>query len=103
MIATLVLVIATHDLQRWAIALPFLMIFISYLMISPVRYPSFKQIDWNTKVRLRTFVLLLMCATLIFMYKQYALVLIFLGYLFFGVIRHVLMMRRIRNQAKAKQ
>jgi CDP-diacylglycerol--serine O-phosphatidyltransferase len=32
MIATLVLVITTHDLQRWAIALPFLMIFISYLM-----------------------------------------------------------------------
>ncbi|MFL3656466.1 MAG: CDP-diacylglycerol--serine O-phosphatidyltransferase [Opitutales bacterium] len=102
MIATLVLVINTHDLQRWAIALPFLMMFISYLMISPIRYPSFKQIDWNTKVRLRTFVLLLMSVVLIYMYQQYALVLIFLGYLFYGVIRHILMMRRIRNQSNIK-
>jgi CDP-diacylglycerol--serine O-phosphatidyltransferase len=102
MIATLVLVINNHDLQRWAIALPILMVFISYLMVSPIRYPSFKSVDWNTKVRLRTFILMLAIAAFIYLYKQYALALTFLGYLFYGVIRHLLMIQRIRRKEHAK-
>ncbi|WP_283395594.1 CDP-diacylglycerol--serine O-phosphatidyltransferase [Candidatus Pelagisphaera phototrophica] len=102
MIATLVLVINNHDLQRWAIALPILMVFISYLMISPIRYPSFKSVDWNTKVRLRTFILMLAIAAFVYLYKQYALALTFLGYLFYGVIRHLLMIQRIRRKERAK-
>lgn len=102
MIATLVLVINKHDLQKWAIALPILMVFISYLMISPIRYPSFKSVDWNTKVRLRTFILMLAIAAFVYLYKQYALALTFLGYLFYGVIRHLLMIQRIRRKERAK-
>ncbi len=102
MIATLVLVINKHDLQKWAVALPFLMVFISYLMISPIRYPSFKSVDWNTKVRLRTFILMLTMAAFVYMYRQYALVLTFLGYLFYGVVRHLLMIQRIRRKGTPK-
>jgi len=97
MIATLVLVLNKLDLQKWAIGLPFLMVFISYLMISPIRYPSFKNVDWNTKVRLRTFVGLLATGAVVYMYKQYALSLLFLAYLFYGVIRHVLIVRKTRR------
>ena len=99
-ISTLVLVINQLDMQRWAIGLPFLMLFISYLMVSPIRYPSFKSVDWNTKVRLRTFILLLAFGAIIFMYRQYALVLLFIGYLIFGVVRHLLMLQRIRRQSR---
>ncbi|HCR31205.1 MAG TPA: CDP-diacylglycerol--serine O-phosphatidyltransferase [Opitutae bacterium] len=99
-ISTLVLVINQLDMQRWAIGLPFLMLFISYLMVSPIRYPSFKSVDWNTKVRLRTFILLLASGAIIFMYRQYALVLLFIGYLIFGVVRHLLMLKRIRRQSR---
>lgn len=102
MIATLVLVISKHDLQRWAVALPFLMLFISYLMVSPIRYPSFKNVDWNTKVRLRTFILMLALGAAVYMYRQYALVLAFLGYLFYGVVRHLLMIQRIRRKSQSK-
>ncbi len=102
MIATLVLVINKHDLQRWAIALPILMVFISYLMISPIRYPSFKSVDWNTKVRLRTFILMLTIAAFVYLYRQYALVLTFLGYLFYGVVRHIMMVQRIRRKERPK-
>ncbi len=102
MIATLVLLINNHDLQKWAIALPILMVFISFLMISPIRYPSFKSVDWNTKVRLRTFVLMLAIAAFIYLYKQYALALTFLGYLFYGVIRHLMMIQRIRRKESTK-
>ncbi len=99
MIATLVLLITNHDLQRWAIALPFLMLFISYLMVSPIRYPSFKAIDWQTKIRIRTFVLLLAVVGFVYLYRQYALVLLFLGYLFYGVIRSFMAARRIKKRA----
>lgn len=102
LIATLVLVINKHDLQRWAPALPFLMVFVSYLMISPIRYPSFKNVDWNTKVRLKTFILMLMIAAFVYIYRQYALVLIFLAYLFYGVGRHLLMIQRIRRKGTPK-
>ncbi len=102
MIATLVLVINKHDLQKWTIALPILMVFISYLMISPIRYPSFKSVDWNTKVRLRTFILMLAIGAFVYLYKQYALALTFLGYLFYGVVRHILMIQRIRRKERSK-
>lgn len=98
MIATLVLLLTRQDLQRLAYLLPFLMVFISYLMISSIRYPSFKKIDWSTKVRFRSFVAIFALGGAIFMFKTmlpYVLVLIFLAYLFHGVLRHLLMMRRL--------
>lgn len=94
MISTLVLLINKHDLQRWAFLLPFLMIFISYLMVSTVRYPSFKSVDWTTKIRSRTFILLLAAGCFIYLYQEYALVLTFLGYLFYGVARHIWLRRK---------
>ena len=97
MIATLVLLINKHDLQRWAILLPFLMLFISYLMVSSIRYPSFKSIGWHTKIRVRTFVLLFALAGFIYLFRQYALVLIFLAYLFYGVAAHINKIRRMRK------
>ena len=70
-------------------------------MVSPIRYPSFKSVDWNTKVRLRTFILLLASGAIVFMYRQYALVLLFIGYL---SVRSRpspgLMLQRIRRQSK---
>jgi len=98
MIATLVLLINKHDLQRWAILLPFLMLFISYLMVSSIRYPSFKGIGWHTKIRVRTFILLFGLGGFIYLYRQYALVLIFLAYLFYGVVAHINKIRRMRKQ-----
>lgn len=103
MIATLVLVLNKLDLHKWAVGLPFLMVFISYLMISPIRYPSFKTVDWNTKVRLRTFVVLLASGTLVYMYRQYALALLFLGYLIYGVIRHILIVRKARRSKAPRE
>ncbi|MDQ8204217.1 CDP-diacylglycerol--serine O-phosphatidyltransferase [Pelagicoccus sp. SDUM812003] len=95
MIATLVLVMTKHGLeQRWAIALPVLMLFISYLMISSIRYPSFKNIGWQTQIRFRTFVAVLALFAIIYFSREYALVLMFLGYLFYGVVRHLLRLRK---------
>lgn len=101
MIATIVLVLTKHDaLRDYALVLPILMLMISCLMISNVSYPSFKTLDWHTQIRFTSFVVLLVFAGLIYFSREYALALIFLCYIFFGVVRHVL---RIRRQAAAKK
>lgn len=99
-IASLVLLLTKQDLQRWATLLPALMLLVAYLMVSPVRYPSFKEIDWHTKARFRTFILLLVAVALIFQFRQYALVLIFLAYLFFGLTRHIILHRRRKERLR---
>ncbi|MCH6257686.1 CDP-diacylglycerol--serine O-phosphatidyltransferase [Puniceicoccaceae bacterium K14] len=102
MISTLVLLVTKQDMQRFAIVLPFLMLLISYLMISSIRYPSFKTIDWSTKIRFRTFVLLLAIGGGVYLFRQYAFVIIFLAYLLYGLGRHLLMIRRLRkNQSNS--
>ena len=98
MITSLVLLLTERDLQRWAVGLPVLMLLIAYLMVSTVRYPSFKEIDWHTKARFRTFIVLLVGVALVYLFRVYALVLLFLAYVFFGLIRHVIQLRRRRRR-----
>lgn len=99
-IASLVLLLTEQDLQRWAIVLPLLMLLIAYLMVSTVRYPSFKEIDWHTKARFQTFIVLLVGVALVFLFKVYALVLLFLAYLSVGIVRHFFQIRRRRERLK---
>lgn len=82
--------LAEHDksLNRWALVLPFLLLLIAVLMVSTVRYPSFKQIDWQTKTRVRTFVVLLVIIGLAILFQEVALLVIFLGYIFYGLATH---------------
>jgi CDP-diacylglycerol--serine O-phosphatidyltransferase len=93
-IASLVLLLTERDLQRWAILLPILMVLVAYLMVSTVRYPSFKEIDWHTKARFGTFIAVLLGVALVFLLKVYALVALFLGYLFYGLVRHIHQLRQ---------
>lgn len=88
-IATLVFFLNAHDMQRFAIILPFLMLLIAFLMVSSVRYPSFKEIDWRTRTRYRTFILALAAAVVIFLTQEIGLVIVFLGYIFYGFFRHL--------------
>jgi CDP-diacylglycerol---serine O-phosphatidyltransferase len=95
MIVSLVLLLNVYELRRWAILLPALMLLIAYLMVSTVRYPSFKDIGWRTKTRLRVFVGLLILVALAFQFPHVVLVAGFLGYIFFGVVRHARTANRI--------
>jgi CDP-diacylglycerol---serine O-phosphatidyltransferase len=96
MIVSLVLLInAVHELKpAFVYALPVLMLLISFLMVSTIRYPSFKQVDWRTRARLRTFLGVLILAAAVFFFRQFALVLLFLAYLLYGIGRHVMWQRR---------
>ncbi len=76
-------------LKAWALVLPFLMLLVALLMMSTFRYPSGKQIDLQTKTRTRPFVGGLAIILMIVMFKEVAFLLVCLGYIFFGVARHL--------------
>jgi len=89
-----------RSLKAWALALPPLMLLVAFLMMSTVRYPSGKNVDMQTQTRLRPFIGLLTVIGLVVLYKEIAVLGICLGYIFFGLFRHV---RRGRPDAGPKE
>jgi CDP-diacylglycerol--serine O-phosphatidyltransferase len=89
--------------HRLALALPVLLLLIAVLMVSTVRYPSFKQIDWQTKTRFRTFVFIIIFGGSIFWLQEFAFALIFFAYILYGLILHfrrAQLISRLRLQRK---
>jgi CDP-diacylglycerol---serine O-phosphatidyltransferase len=102
MIVSLALLIKSlDDFHRWMLVLPVLMLVISYLMVSTIRYPSFKQIDWTTKTRFSSFVGVLILVAFLFFFHEIGLVAVFFGYLLFGIGRHFVALRRRGHHAAA--
>jgi CDP-diacylglycerol--serine O-phosphatidyltransferase len=87
------------SLNRFALGLPFLMVLIGFLMMSTVRYPSGKTLDLQTQTRFQAFVGILAVIGLVVIFREYALLFVFLGYIFFGLFRH---MRRPRPARAAR-
>jgi CDP-diacylglycerol--serine O-phosphatidyltransferase len=78
-----------RSLQTWALGLPPLLVMIAVLMVSTIRYPSGKQIDLQTKTKLTSFVIFLCVAAAIVVFKEVAMLVVMLSYLFFGIGRHL--------------
>ena len=92
-----------QEVRRLALILPILLLLIALLMVSTIRYPSFKQVDWQMKTRFRTFVGIIVAAGFIFWQQEVALLCLFLGYIFYGMIRQVRraqFLSELRNQRK---
>jgi CDP-diacylglycerol--serine O-phosphatidyltransferase len=77
--------------SAWLYLLPVIMIFLSLMMVSEVKYPAFKHLDFRTK---RTFtkvvIVVVLVGCLIIMREKLmpvVLPIIFLGYLLYGFIR----------------
>jgi len=101
-VVLLLLNLAEHDksLQSWAFALPFFMLLVAVLMVSTIRYPSGKTIDLQTRTRVRTFIAALAIILLFVQFRQYALFIVCVGYIFFGLLRHL---RRSRAAAGSRR
>jgi CDP-diacylglycerol--serine O-phosphatidyltransferase len=80
---------ADKSINKFALVLPFLMVLIAGLMMSPVRYPSGKKVDLQTRTRMRTLVLIILLIGLVVIFKEIAFMGLCLGYIFFGLIRHL--------------
>ena len=114
-VATLVLLLLNmsanaRELRQLTLTLPLLLILVSFLMVSTVRYPSFKQVNWETKTRFRSFVGILIVVALVWRLREIAFFLLFLAYIFYGLfahyqrgVRHVQMRALRRKVVKMKQ
>lgn len=76
-----------HEIGRWKWVLPFLMLFLSFMMFSRFSYPSFKGINWRTTRSVPRF--LVISVVLIFTVLNYEWMpaILFLSYLLYGFIR----------------
>lgn len=85
-ISILVLLYEKYNISM-SMLLLFFMLFVSVLMVSNIRYPSFKKIDLKKANFIRVLVGLVVSAALIFIFPIESLTILIGGYLFFGVWR----------------
>jgi CDP-diacylglycerol---serine O-phosphatidyltransferase len=76
-----------RDLGNWKYLLLALMIFLSFMMFSKFKYPSFKALNWRTKGSIPRFIVIFLL--LIFTVLNYAWMpaVIFISYLLYGFLR----------------
>jgi CDP-diacylglycerol--serine O-phosphatidyltransferase len=71
----------------WKFGLPVLMIFLSILMFSHVRYPSFKVVNWRTQRSLPAFIVLIAVLVVTAMNYQWMPAVLFVAFLVYGFVR----------------
>jgi CDP-diacylglycerol--serine O-phosphatidyltransferase len=90
----------------WRYVLPFIMVFVSFMMVSEVKYPSFKSLDWRARRPFPKMVAIILVVgfLLIAWRKVLPLVLpvIFTAYLSYGFIRPRLS-RKIRHEIEQEE
>lgn len=91
-ISLLVLFFQKYSLtQSYGVTLLLVAFLLSFLMVSNIRYPSFKKIDTSPKNRMRLLVVLLFIALGIFIYPIEGFLLFFVLYILYGVFRALLL------------
>jgi CDP-diacylglycerol--serine O-phosphatidyltransferase len=76
-----------RSLGAWRFVLAGLMILLSALMVSNVRYPTFKYIDWTLQRSVAAFAAAVVAALLLVLNFQVTLALLFIAYLLYGLVR----------------
>ena len=74
-----------HSLTKWV--LPPLLVFLSWMMFSGFRYPSFKAINWRTTRSMPKFIAIVLTISLTVMYYEWMPAVIFITYLLYGFLR----------------
>jgi len=75
------------NLGLWRWVLPVLMLFLSFMMFSGFRYPSFKSLNWRTTRSLPRFLLIAVVLYLTWMNREWMPVVLFVSYLLYGFLR----------------
>ena len=86
-----------HTIGRWKYALPPLMLFLSFMMFSKFRYPSFKAVNWRTKQSLPRFLFVIAVLAVTVKFYQWMAAILFLTYLLYGFLRPFLSPKRRRE------
>ncbi|MGE4181776.1 MAG: CDP-diacylglycerol--serine O-phosphatidyltransferase [Limisphaerales bacterium] len=85
----------------WRFLLPVILVLLSFMMVSQVRYPTFKNINWRTQTPfIKTVIIIGLVGVFLILWKRVlpvVLPLIFTAYLLYGFIRpHI--SRRVRKE-----
>ncbi|WP_024790355.1 CDP-diacylglycerol--serine O-phosphatidyltransferase [Lebetimonas sp. JH292] len=64
-------------------------LFLAFLMVSNFRYPSFKKIDFNKNLAIKILVLIILAASLLYLFPTEAIALYLSIYAFYGVYRGI--------------
>jgi CDP-diacylglycerol--serine O-phosphatidyltransferase len=86
-----------HTIGRWKYALPPLMLFMSFMMFSKFRYPSFKAVSWRTTQTVPRFLFVIAVLAVTVKFYQWMAAIIFLIYLLYGFLRPFLPPKRRRE------
>jgi len=76
-----------RDLNRFKYFFLFLMVALSFLMFSSLKYPSFKSVSWRTKRSMPGVVGLVLLLVVTVINYQWMPALLFILYLFYGLVR----------------
>lgn len=103
MIASLVLAITSLDTPNFdsrslALIIPPFMLAIAYLMVSNIPYPSFKDLDWQTQTKFRSFIALVLGVGTAFFFKEFFFAIIFFAYITYGPTRYLIRIYRARKR-----
>ncbi len=79
------------DLGHWGYLLPVVLVFLSAMMVSEVRYPSFKSLGIRSSTTFLKFIVIVLFVGSLFVLREkilyYVLPLFFTGYLVYGFVR----------------
>jgi CDP-diacylglycerol---serine O-phosphatidyltransferase len=76
-----------RTIGAWKFALPVLLLFLSFMMFSRVRYPSFKSVNWRTQRSIPAFLGLILLLAFTAMNYQWMPAVIFVTFLVYGFVR----------------
>jgi CDP-diacylglycerol--serine O-phosphatidyltransferase len=75
------------SIGRWRYGLPILMLFLSWMMFSHFKYPSFKVINWRTQRSIPTFLFIILLFVFTVLKYQWMPFVLFMTYLLYGFLR----------------
>lgn len=82
---------------HWKYLLAVLLLVLSYLMMSRLRYPSFKAINWRTRRSITHLFVIVLVGSLLFLNYRYGLALLFTAYMLSGPLIPIIEKYRSRR------
>ena len=93
--------VLTKKMPLFFEAMPFLMVLISIFLISKIKYPNFKKLNFTHPHSFQLLVLLIVSLILIFTYPQNTIFMIYILYFLSGIIGYVVRLVRLKGHKVA--
>lgn len=92
-----------HELGMWKFILAGAMLGLSLLMISDVRYPSFKKVGWSTRGTLGAIVIAVLLVFITVQFRYIMPVVLFSIYLLYGLLVRPWLSQRLRKEIEVEE